>query len=247
MATEVGQIEAIFRYPVKSMGGERLAAAELGWHGIEGDRRLALRRLEDRSAFPWLSASRLPELLRYSPVRRDTQSEGDVTYSIRTPNGELLDAFGETLAAEISSKLGSPVQMMQLKHGVFDEASVSMIAPDTIAEIGRLAGRELDVRRFRPNIVIRLLRPAPFEEDGWVGGSLSFGSESNAAMVAVTMRDLRCSMVNLDPESADSAPEVMKAVVCAHQNTAGVYGTVVRSGRLEVGQTVLLHSASVHS
>lgn len=246
MATEVGQIEAIFRYPVKSMGGERLAAAELGWHGIEGDRRLALRRLEDRSAFPWLSASRLPELLRYSPVRRDTQSEGDVTYSIRTPNGELLDAFGETLAAEISSKLGSPVQMMQLKHGVFDEASVSMIAPDTIAEIGRLAGRELDVRRFRPNIVIRLLRPAPFEEDGWVGGSLSFGSESNAAMVAVTMRDLRCSMVNLDPESADSAPEVMKAVVCAHQNTAGVYGTVVRSGRLEVGQTVLLHSASVH-
>lgn len=246
MATEVGQIEAIFRYPVKSMGGERLAAAELGWHGIEGDRRLALRRLEDRSAFPWLSASRLPELLRYSPVRRDTQSEGDVTYSIRTPNGELLDAFGETLAAEISSKLGSPVQMLQLKHGVFDEASVSMIAPDTIAEIGRLAGRELDVRRFRPNIVIRLLRPAPFEEDGWVGGSLSFGSESNAAMVAVTMRDLRCSMVNLDPESADSAPEVMKAVVCAHQNTAGVYGTVVRSGRLEVGQTVLLHSASVH-
>lgn len=246
MATEVGQIEAIFRYPVKSMGEERLAAAELGWHGIEGDRRLALRRLEDRSAFPWLSASRLPELLRYSPVRRDTQSEGDVTYSIRTPNGELPDAFGETLAAEISSKLGSPVQMMQLKHGVFDEASVSMIAPDTIAEIGRLAGRELDVRRFRPNIVIRLLRPAPFEEDGWVGGSLSFGSESNAAMVAVTMRDLRCSMVNLDPESADSAPEVMKAVVCAHQNTAGVYGTVVRSGRLEVGQTVLLHSASVH-
>lgn len=246
MATEVGQIEAIFRYPVKSMGGERLAAAELGWHGIEGDRRLALRRLEDRSAFPWLSASRLPELLRYSPVRRDTQSEGDVTYSIRTPNGELPDAFGETLAAEISSKLGSPVQMMQLKHGVFDEASVSMIAPDTIAEIGRLAGRELDVRRFRPNIVIRLLRPAPFEEDGWVGGSLSFGSESNAAMVAVTMRDLRCSMVNLDPESADSAPEVMKAVVRAHQNTAGVYGTVVRSGRLEVGQTVLLHSASVH-
>lgn len=246
MATEVGQIEAIFRYPVKSMGEERLAAAELGWHGIEGDRRLALRRLEDRSAFPWLSASRLPELLRYSPVRRDTQSEGDVTYSIRTPNGELLDAFGETLAAEISSKLGSPVQMLQLKHGVFDEASVSMIAPDTIAEIGRLAGRELDVRRFRPNIVIRLLRPAPFEEDGWVGGSLSFGSESNAAMVAVTMRDLRCSMVNLDPESADSAPEVMKAVVRAHQNTAGVYGTVVRSGRLEVGQTVLLHSASVH-
>ncbi|MCC7140504.1 MAG: MOSC domain-containing protein [Candidatus Eisenbacteria bacterium] len=245
MASEIGQVEAIFRYPVKSMGGEQLEAAELGWHGVEGDRRLALRRLEDRSAFPWLSASRLPELLRYSPVRRDTQSDGDVAYSIRTPNGELLDAFGETLAAEISSKLGSPVQMMQLKHGVFDEASVSIIAPDTISEIGRLAGRELDVRRFRPNIVIRLLQPAAFAEDGWVRGSLSFGAKPDAAAVAVTLRDLRCSMINLDPDSSQSAPEVMKAVVRVHQNTAGVYGAVVRAGHLEVGQTVLLHPASV--
>ena len=38
---EIGQSEAIFRYPVKSMRGEPLLAATLGWHGIDGDRRLA--------------------------------------------------------------------------------------------------------------------------------------------------------------------------------------------------------------
>ena len=139
MASEIGQVEAIFRYPVKSMAGEQLEAAELGWHGVEGDRRLALRRLEDRSAFPWLSASRLPELLRYSPVRRDTQSDGDVAYSIRTPNGELLDAFGETLAAEMSSKLRSPVQMRRLTHGGFDDARVRKIATDKNTKTGPLA------------------------------------------------------------------------------------------------------------
>jgi hypothetical protein len=45
MPIEIGQIEAIFRYPVKSMRGELLDAATLGWHGLDGDRRLAFRRL----------------------------------------------------------------------------------------------------------------------------------------------------------------------------------------------------------
>ena len=54
MLIEIGHVEAIFRYPVKSMGGERLEVAKLGWHGLEGDRRLAFRRIDDRSGFPWL-------------------------------------------------------------------------------------------------------------------------------------------------------------------------------------------------
>ena len=57
------------------------------------------------------------------------------------------------------------------------------------------------------------------------------------------MRDLRCSMVNLDPDSAGSAPEVLKAVVRANRNNAGIYGAVIRPGRLAVGQTVRLRPA----
>jgi uncharacterized protein YcbX len=56
-------VEALFRYPVKSMSGEPLEVADLGGHGIEGDGRLAFRRADDRGGFPWLSASRLPELI----------------------------------------------------------------------------------------------------------------------------------------------------------------------------------------
>jgi uncharacterized protein YcbX len=48
MPIEIGRIEAIFRYPVKSMRGEPLDAANLGWHGLDGDRRLAFRRLDER-------------------------------------------------------------------------------------------------------------------------------------------------------------------------------------------------------
>jgi uncharacterized protein YcbX len=49
MLIEIGHVEAIFRYPVKSMSGERLEIANLGWHGLDGDRRLAFRRVDDRS------------------------------------------------------------------------------------------------------------------------------------------------------------------------------------------------------
>ena len=238
MLEEIGQVEAIYRYPVKSMRGERLEAAEMGWHGIEGDRRLALRRLNDRSGFPWLTGSKLADLILFTPLR--SGEAADHPTHVRTPDGEELAVFGEELAKEIERLYGTPVQMMQLRHGIFDDASMSVIASGTVQEIERLVGRSLDMRRFRPNIVVRLLRPAPFQEDAWVGGVLSFGEGQAAAAITVTIRDLRCSMVNLDPESASSAPEVMKAIVGANQNYAGVYGAVTRAGRVAVGQRIFL-------
>jgi uncharacterized protein YcbX len=244
MLIEIGQVEAIFRYPVKSMRGERLEVTELGWHGLDGDRRLAFRRVDDRSGFPWLTASKLPDLLLFAPRRREDGAQGDLPTHIRTPDGEEMPVFGEDLATEVGRRYGAPVQMMQLNHGIFDEASISVIAFDTVREIGRLAGHSPDVRRFRPNVVVRLLRSVPFQEDRWLGGVLSFGEGDDAPAVTVTMRDVRCSMVNLDPDSASPAPEVLRAVVRANQNSAGIYGAVTRIGRLAVGQTILLRAVT---
>ena len=243
MLTEIGHVEAIFRYPVKSMRGERLEVARLGWHGLDGDRRLAFRRLDNRTEFPWLSASKLPDLLLFAPHGSDEGAQGDLPTHVRAPDGAELPVFGEDLATEIGRRHGAPVQMMQLKHGIFDEASISVITLDTVREIGRLAGRDSDVRRFRPNIVVRALRSVPFQEDEWVGGVLSFGGGDEGPAITVTLRDVRCSIVNFDPDSARPAPGILKAVVRAHQNTAGVYGTVTRSGGLAVGQSILLHTA----
>jgi uncharacterized protein YcbX len=242
MLVEIGQVEAIFRYPVKSMRGERLEVANLGWHGIDGDRRLAFRRMDDRSGFPWLTASKLPDLVLFTPHRREEGAQGGLPTHIRTPDGAEMPVFGEDLAKEVGRRYGAPVQMMQLKHGIFDEASISVIASDTVREIGRLSGQGPDVRRFRPNVVARSLRSVPFQEDEWVGGVLSFGEGDDAPAITVTMRDVRCSMLNLDPESARPAPEMLKAVVRANQNNAGIYGAVTCIGRLAVGQTILLRT-----
>ncbi|HYV48362.1 MAG TPA: MOSC N-terminal beta barrel domain-containing protein [Myxococcaceae bacterium] len=232
MPVEIGRIEALFRYPVKSMRGESLDAAALGWHGLDGDRRLALRRLGERGGFPWLTASKLPDLVRFTPRLPE---------HVVTPEGEEMPLFGEAFAAEVGRRHGAPVEMMQLKDGIFDDASISVITSDTVHEIGRLAGVSADVRRFRPNIVVRSTRAVPFEESEWVGGVLRFGEADDAPAVAVTMHDVRCAMVNIDPDGGNLTPEVLKAVARANQNNAGIYGTVTRTGRLAVGQPVVLH------
>ncbi len=241
MPITIGHIEAIFRFPIKSMLGEPLDSVALGWHGLAGDRRLALRRLDDRGGFPWLSASRLHALVRFTPVRHGQADDEALPTHVRTPEGEELPVLGEELAADIARRHGAPVQMMHMKHGIFDEASVSIITSDTVREVGRLAGKDADVRRFRPNILVRSASAEPFEEDGWVGGVLAFGDAADAPAVSVTLRDVRCSMLNIDPDAPGTTPELFKAVVRAHENTAGVYGTVTRTGRLAVGQPVLLY------
>src|SRR6187402_194170 len=171
------------------MSGEPLAVADLGWHGLDGDRRLAFRRLGDRGGFPWLTAGKLPELILFAPQRRGPAVDGDLPTHVRTPAGEELPLFGPELAAEVGRRHGSPVEMMHLSRGIFDEASVSVITAATVGEIGRLASQPADVRRFRPNILISSLRSVPFEEDDWVGGALSFGETHDAAAIGITNRD----------------------------------------------------------
>jgi len=245
MPIKVGEVEALFRYPVKSMRGELLEVADLGWHGLDGDRRLAFRRADDRGGFPWLTASKLPELILFAPQRPGPAVAGNLPTHVRTPDGEELAVFGQELATEVGRRHGSPVEMVHLNRGIFDEASISVITSTTVGEIGRLAARRPDVRRFRPNILIASSLSVPFEEDEWVGGVLSFG-ETNTAAISITNRDERCSIVNFDPDSARPAAEMLKLIVRLRDNKAGVYGTVTRPGRLAVGQPVFFESAPEH-
>jgi uncharacterized protein YcbX len=245
---ELGRISAIFRYPVKSMAGELLDVARLSWHGIEGDRRLAFRRLTDKSGFPWLTASKLPQLLLYKPFGRNSNTAESSTAEqlpthVCTPDGKEYELLSDELRQELSSRYGSDVELMNLKHGIFDEACISVISLGTVHSVARESGRDVDrcdLRRFRPNVVIETDSAEPFEEDRWVDRTLMFGEGNSGAALRVTMRDERCVMVNLDPDTAERDSEVMKTVVRMNENCAGVYGTVVRAGELRVGQVVTL-------
>jgi uncharacterized protein YcbX len=236
----IGRVRELVRYPVKSMAGAAAESAFLGWHGIEGDRRFAFRRMGVSSDFPWLSASRLPELLRYQPVGSGEGNAEPPFTHVRTPSGDRVELRGQALQSEIAERLGSAVELMELKHGIFDEAAVSVISLATIAGIGREVGADLDRRRMRANILLETENLEPFHEDAWVGGVLLFGEGESLPAVSITARDVRCAMINLDPDTAASDARMMKAVVRLNGNNAGVYGTVVRTGSIHVGQMVSL-------
>jgi uncharacterized protein YcbX len=241
---EVGQVCEIVRYPVKSMAGTATESAVLGWHGLDGDRRFAFRRVGDDSGFPWLSASRLPELVLYEPVGLDESSGEPLPTHIRTPAGSRLELGSAQLTAELAERFGSDLELMKLKHGTFDEATVSVISLATIAGIGREAGLDLDRRRFRANIVVETKHDEPFVEDGWVGRTLVFGDSDPWPALGVTLRDLRCMMINLDPGTAAQDARVLRTVVRLNENNAGVYATVVQKGRIRVGDRVTLLSGA---
>lgn len=102
VAQLLGVVKQIFRYPVKSMMGEELATAELGWHGLDGDRRFAFRRVGDMSGFPWLTAGKLPGLLQYRPAYPEPNAPGPQVRII-TPAGEELAGDSELLRERVSA------------------------------------------------------------------------------------------------------------------------------------------------
>ena len=232
---QIGRVSEITRYPVKSMAGISTESAVLGWHGLAGDRRFAFRRIDEAAGFPWLSASSLPELLLYHPYGLDENASEPLPTHVRTPAGALVGLWSDELRAEITGRLGRSVEMMWFRNGLFDDGPVSVISQATIDGISREAGLELDRRRFRANIVIESEHPEPFHEDEWVGKSLVFGDDDTGAAVWATQRDVRCMMLNLDPETAVQDGRVMRAVVRLNTNNAGVYAAVVRSGTIRVG------------
>jgi uncharacterized protein YcbX len=75
-----------------------------------------------------------------------------------------------------------------------------------------------------------------FPEDDWVGSVLRIGE----ARMRVDQRDRRCAVVTVDPSTAARNPEVLRVIARARQGYLGVYGSTVRSGRIAVGDPVVI-------
>ncbi|MEP0900336.1 MOSC N-terminal beta barrel domain-containing protein [Nodosilinea sp. FACHB-13] len=240
MTIKLGRVSELVCYPVKSMAGTSVESAFLDWHGLLGDRRFAFRRLNTNSGSPWLTASRLPQLILYRPCGfKQSLGEPQPTH-VLTPSGEYLELLSEKLNREVSDRFGRRVEMMHLRNGIFDDSTVSVINSATVAHVCREGGVGIDKRRFRANIVLDGGEGGAFAEDSWVGSTLVFGEEESGPAVYVTKRNGRCIIINLDPETGEQTPRVMNAVVQLNDNNAGIYGTVVRTGRIQIHDPVTL-------
>jgi len=230
--TVVGRLAALWRYPVKSMAAEPLDIVDVSWHGLAGDRRWAfIREGQVRSGFPWLTMRELPELSHYRPRFAEPDRPNASTTLVRTPAGEEFDVVDAALA----DQLGPGVRVIKQDRGVFDTFPVSLLTTQTVAALGRLVGTDLEVTRFRPNLLVDAVGH-DFPEDAWVGRTLRIGE----LCLRVDQRDKRCVMVNIDPVTLRRDPAVLRAIARNRDTRLGVYGTTVQPGQIALGDEVIL-------
>lgn len=229
----VGRVVGLWRYPVKSMGGEALAEAEVSWHGFAGDRRWAfIRDGVVPSGFPWLTLRERGDLNHYRPSFVDPTRPDKSPTLVHTPSGAVLDVADPALAAE----LGPGVRVIKQDRGVFDTFPLSLITTQTIARLGEMVRARLEVERFRPNILVEAADAPAFAEDAWVGSVLRIGG----LRMRVDKRDGRCAVITIDPLTTERNPAILRAVAQDRQNCLGVYGTTTEPGRTAVGDYVVL-------
>jgi uncharacterized protein len=229
----IGRVVALWRYPVKSMQGESLQEVEVSWHGLVGDRRWAfVQGGMERSGFPWLTIREKPEMGLYRPWFVEPGKPNTSPTRVRTPTGRDLDVVDSVLAAE----LGHDARVIKQDRGVFDTFPLSLLTKQTVAGLGATVGAELDVRRFRPNLLVEATSGAAFPEDAWVGAVLRIGG----AAMRVDKRDGRCAVVNVDPATAQKDPSTLRAIAQTREGCLGVYGSTVQQGRVAVGDPVYL-------
>jgi uncharacterized protein YcbX len=218
------------------MRGEACASLPLTLQGFEEDRRFAFVQSESRSAFPWLTARELPELLRWQ-TSIEKPGTPEVSVTVTTPDGKRWPVASKELRQAVENRFGKPVFLLRDYRGSFDVSNVSLICEQTVQRIAEESGVEPNPWRFRPNLLVNLGSGAAFEELKWVGRILRLGDK---ARVAVTEVDERCVMITLDPKTTESTPQVLKCVVQQHNKCAGVYATVLTAGEVRTGDAVIL-------
>jgi len=237
---DIGTVRAINRYPVKSMAGESLAAAKLRWQGIDGDRQYAFYRTANISRFPWLTGRDVAALVTYAARYLDPADPRHSPVHVSAPDGSERDVGEAGLRAALSDAAGEDVRLLQVGRGTFDSMPVSVISTTTAARLARSCGKAVDLRRFRPNIVLDVAVGLAADETDWSAAALVFGSAATPPRLRINSRIARCAMITLDPDTAAKDVAIMRRVVEDFDNLVGVYCAVEATGTIAVGDRVRL-------
>lgn len=260
--TTVGIVESLWRYPIKSMSGEEMPEAFMGFSGFYGDRCFAFKNSSARKGFPYLSATVQEQMLRYRPQFRYAEraakppnlaeamriapgvtpanaEPNDLILDVITPSGEIVAVDDPALLEMLGEGLRGEnhLTLVRSDRALTDCRPVSLISLQTVQQVEAELDIPIDKRRFRSNIYLNLASGHGFAEDEWVGRKLRIGSR---AEIMVLEGDPRCKMISLDPDTGEHNPEVLRKVAQAHNNIAGVYCAVLVEGILMKGDLIEL-------
>lgn len=285
----VGHVSELWRYPVKSMRGERVDRAEVERvYGIPGDRGWAIR---DEKVGEIRGAKNIRELVQLAArYLEEPNGSSTPTIEIDLGDGRVLRSDDPEINEALTKRLGHPVSLWprqpadDLDHyrrvETLDEADIrrmmALLPDEPIPDYGQYIPPELneklaefvappgtyfdgaelhllsrtsletlsslmpdstiDVRRFRPNIVIDLPEAEGFPEVEWIGREVRIGS----VVTKVIMPMVRCVMITLPQDDLPRDPKIMRTLVREANMNMGVGLSVVEPGHVEAGDPIEL-------
>lgn len=246
----VGSVLQLWRFPVKSMRGERLERAEIAPGGLVGDRAWALidaatgkpasaKKVNDFPGLMDLVATFVepPRAAGEVPPVAITLPDGTTVTSEEGEADRALSAwFKRELRLEPSSSSGAFIDLFP----------VSVLTTSTLYRFEELTpGSRFDPRRFRMNLILDTGAPG-FMENDWPGRRLGIG---DAAWLDITEPDARCVMTTLAQDDLPDDRDIMRTMMAhnripvagsAPKPCAGVYAAVATPGTVAVGDRVTI-------
>jgi uncharacterized protein len=234
-----GRVLELWRWPVKSMAGERVRATRLDGRGLGGDRTHAVE-WEHKGSWRPLTAREAPRLLAWratypfapgASVRPDDPPLATVT----APGGRGWSWGDPRLVRALQDDLGRPIRLRRDVAGIHDlERSVLVTTDASARALAEELGTPVDVRRFRPNLHLELDAP-PWAEHEWAGATLRC---AGGAALRFLHPCERCVIPTRDPETQVKWPQLLRHLDARHGRLFGINARVVHAGRVAVGERV---------
>jgi MOSC domain-containing protein len=254
-------VAALWRYPVKSMQGEELNAADITAGGLLGDRRFAVIDLATGKVAGAKNPRKWPGFFYFRAAYTKPPHAGSTVPAVRvtmpggnsatTDEADLPKLLSEALGREVTLSAALPaaaaeeymiaddeVASFDLPAGTFfDAAVVHLVTTATLDRLRTLypEGR-FEPRRFRPNIIVATgPDTSGFVENDWVGHEIALGEH---VRLRVTMTTGRCVMTTLPQGDLPKDSGILRTVAQHNNAQVGVYAEVIRGGPVRRGEPI---------
>lgn len=232
----IGWVKELWRFPVKSMLGERLVTAEVNQRGFMYDRLWATRGSRGKLG-SGKSTRRFQRIERLADARARCEAGVPVMTLF---DGNEIRGDDPRVDNVLSAAFRQPVSFHREETEThFDEGPVHLVTINAIREIQTESGVYVDSRRLRANVLVEIEdgRGEALIERYGAGLCLSLGPE---VVLEVLAPMKRCVMVNNSAGDVPYDNRILKAITDVTSMMLGVSTRVIRVGRVCVGDEVCI-------
>ncbi len=254
----IGKLESVWRYPVKSMRGEKVDEVFVAYTGVMGDRLYAISSSDAPAEFPWHTNREQEELVLFRASYRNPASTlkpaaleaafkdalnppypaaEAFALDVEAPDGKAYDVRDPAFLASLRDSSAGELTLHFTQKNAVDCRPLSLFSHQTLALLEREIGLSIDKRRFRANFYADWDADRGFYENELVNRRLKIGDRLE---IMVRELDPRCKSITIDPETAETQPRILRHIARKHSGFAGVYAAVLTEGTVEAGDEIYL-------